>query len=171
MSLWGRIFGLEKIHEYELGIQYFNEGNFELAVRELEKVIETVVHSDPVYALGMFYAAEAHAHLGMAKYHAGDLDGALEHFGKAVVENPTYPDLFYRMGVIYHGRGDVDQAVEMLQKAIGLNAGYFEAVCYLGMLLYEKGEREEADELFARALNIGANTPSPISKFLSEHLK
>ncbi len=171
MSLWGRIFGLENNHEYELGIQYFNEGNYELAVRELEKVIENVGHSDPVHALGMFYAAESHAHLGMAKYHAGDLDGALEHFDKAAQENPTYPDLFYRMSVIYHGRGDVDKAVEILRKAIGLNARYFEAVCYLGMLLYEKGEKEEADEMFARALDIGANTPSPISKFLSEHLK
>jgi len=148
MSLWGRIFGLEKNQEYELGIQYFNEGKYELAVSELEKVIENVGHSDPVYALGMFYAAESHAHLGMAKYHAGDLDGALEHFDKAVAENPTYPDLFYRMGVIYHDRGDVDKAVEMLRKAIGLNTGYFEAVCYLGMLLYEKDEREEADILF-----------------------
>jgi tetratricopeptide (TPR) repeat protein len=170
MSLWGRIFGLEKNHEYELGIQYFNEGKYELAAVELEKAIGHLGHSDPEYALGMFYAAESHAHLGSAKYHAEDLEGALEHFTKAARENPTYPDLFYRMGVIHHRKGDEEQAVEMLRKAIGLNSSYFEAVCYLGVMLYERGEREEADELFERAVRIGAQTPSPISKFLSDHL-
>jgi tetratricopeptide (TPR) repeat protein len=170
VSLWGRIFGLEKNHEYELGIQYFNEGKYELAAVELEKAIGHLGHSDPEYALGMFYAAESHAHLGSAKYHAGDLEGALEHFAKAARENPTYPDLFYRMGVIHHRKGDEAKAVEMLRKAIGLNSSYFEAVCYLGVMLYEKGEREEADELFGRAVKIGAQTPSPISKFLSDHL-
>jgi tetratricopeptide (TPR) repeat protein len=170
VSLWGRIFGLEKNQEYELGIQYFNEGKYELAVLELEKAIGHLGHSDPEYALGMFYAAESHAHLGSAKFYAGDLDGALEHFTKAVRENPTYPDLFYRMGVIYHRKGDEEKSVEMLRKAIGLNGSYFEAVCYLGVLLYEKGEREEADGLFERAIEIGAQTPSPISKFLSDHL-
>lgn len=170
MSLWGRIFGLEKNHEYELGIQYFNEGKYELAAEELEKAIEDLGHSDPEYALGMFYAAESHAHLGSAKYHAGDFDGALEHFRKAVQENPTYPDLFYRMGVIHHRKGNEEKAAEMLRKAIELNGSYFEAVCYLGVLLYEKGDREDADELFERAVEIGAQTPSPISKFLSDHL-
>ena len=170
MSLWGRIFGLEKNHEYELGIQYFNEGKYELAAEELEKAIEHLGHSDPEYALGMFYAAESHAHLGSAKYHAGDFDDALEHFTKAAQENPTFPDLFYRIGVISHRKGNEEKAVEMLRKAIELNGSYFEAVCYLGVLLYEKGDRENADELFARAIEIGAQTPSPISKFLSDHL-
>lgn len=170
MSLWGRLFGLEKNTEYERGIRYFNEGKYELAVEELERAIEEVGHSDPVYALGKFYAAESHAHLGTAKFHVGDFDGALEHFSRAIEENPTYPDLFYRIGVILHRQGEVVRAVEMLRRAIGLNGAYFEAVCYLGMVLFEQGKREEADELFARALEIGAGMPSPISKFLSDHL-
>ena len=170
MSLWGRIFGIEKNHEYELGIQYFNEGKYELAVAELEKAIGHLGHSDPEYALGMFYAAESHAHIGSAKYHAGDLEGALDHFIKASRENPTYPDLFYRMGVIHHRTGNEEKAVEMLRRAIELNGSYFEAVCYLGVMLYERGEKEEADGLFERAVSIGAQTPSPISKFLSDHL-
>ncbi len=44
------------------------------------------------------------------------------------------------------------------------------AICYLGIVLHEKGEKEEADEVFKRALAIGAESPNPISKFLSEHL-
>ncbi|MBN2072084.1 MAG: tetratricopeptide repeat protein [Candidatus Krumholzibacteriota bacterium] len=170
MSIWGRIFGLEKNPEYELGIEYFNQGKYGLAVEALEKAITDLGPSDPVYALGMFYAAESHVHLGTALFHSGDLDGAFRHFEIAVRENPTYPDLYYRMGVIYHQRGSLEEAVAMLEKAIDLNSSYFEAVCYLGIILHEKGETEDADEVLAKALELVAENPSPISKFLSDHM-
>ncbi|MCK4538095.1 MAG: tetratricopeptide repeat protein [Candidatus Krumholzibacteria bacterium] len=162
--------GLEKNPDYELGIRYFNDGNYQLAVEQLEKAIEKLGSSDPVYALGMFYAAESHVHLGTSLFHGGDLDGAFEHFSVAIRENPTYPDLYYRMGVIYHSRGDFDNSIDMLSRALELNDNYFEAVCYLGIVVFEKGEREKADQIFSRALKLGAENPSPVSKFLSEHM-
>lgn len=170
MSLWGKIFGLQKNPHYEEGIKHFNEGRYELAVEELEKAVENVGKGDPIYALGKFYAAESHAHIGIAKYHSGDVEGALSHFKEAVQENPTYPDLYYRMGVIYHRMGSPEEAVGMLRRAIELNNSYFEAVTYLGIVCYEKGEKEEADLLFKKALDIGTESPSPVSKFLSDHL-
>jgi tetratricopeptide (TPR) repeat protein len=170
VSVWERIFGIHKNPEYERGIKFFNEGNYELAVAELEKAIPKAGKNDPIYALGMFYAAESHAHIGAAKYLAGDPNEALSQFRRAAEENPTYPDIYYRMGVIQHRLGNHEEAVANLRKAIELNPNYFEAVCYLGIVLYEKGERDEADEAFRKALAIGAETPSPISKFLSDHL-
>ncbi|HUV35670.1 MAG TPA: tetratricopeptide repeat protein [Patescibacteria group bacterium] len=170
MSLWTKIFGLDKNPDYERGMQYFNDGKYEEAVAELEKVVAETGRNDPDYALGMFYAAESHAHIGTAKFHAGDLEGALAHFTTAVEENKTYPDLYYQMGVIHHRLGAIEKAVENLERAVGLNNNYFEAICYLGIVLFEAGEKERADDLFKRALEIGADTPSPISKFLSCHL-
>ncbi|MBN1163629.1 MAG: tetratricopeptide repeat protein [Candidatus Krumholzibacteriota bacterium] len=170
MSIWSRIFGMEKNPEYQLGIKYFNQGKYGLAVEQLEKVVKELGPHDPVYALGMFYAAESHVHLGKALFHAGDLDAAFHHFSIAIKENPTYPDLYYSMGVIYHRQDKLDESIGMLQRAIELNKDYFEAVCYLGIVLFEKGEREEADRVFERALKLGAENPSPISKFLSDHL-
>ncbi|MBN2184122.1 MAG: tetratricopeptide repeat protein [Candidatus Krumholzibacteriota bacterium] len=170
MSIWGKIFGLEKNPEYELGIRYFNEGKYDLAVQELEKAIASLGPSDPVYALGMFYAAESHVHLGTTLFHAGDLEGAFHHYDVAVRENPTYPDLYYRMGIIYHQRGKHEDAVKMLERAIGLNKNYFEAVCYLGIVLHEKGDSEQAAGVLDRALELVADNPSPISKFLSDHM-
>lgn len=170
MSVWGKIFGINRNPEYERGIKLYNEGTYELAAAELEKAIAKAGKDDPLYALGMFYAAESHAHIGTAKYLGGDAGGALEHFRKAVTENPTYPDIFYRMGVIHHRLGDLDEAVANLRRAIELNPSYFEASCYLGIVLYDRDERAEADELFKRALKIGSETPSSISKFLSDHL-
>ncbi len=170
MSFWGRIFGVEKNLEYELGIRYFNEGRYDEAVEALEKAIESLGPGDPTYALGMFYAAESHVHLGTARFHGGELDAAFEHFSIAVRENPTYPDLYYRMAVIHHKRGELDESLEMLGRAIGLNESYFEAVCFLGIVLYEKGRKEDADTEFKRALKMRADNPCPISKFLSDHI-
>lgn len=170
MSLWGKIFGINKNPEYERGIRFFNEGKYELAVAELEKAIPKAGKDDPVYALGMFYAAESHAHIGAAKYLAGSPGEALDQFRKAIGENPTYPDIYYRMGVIHHRLGNLDEALASLRRAVELNPTYFEAMCYLGIVLYEQGERDEADDVFRRALKIGSETPSPVSKFLSDHL-
>jgi len=170
LSFWGRIFGVEKNPEYELGIRFFNEGRYEEAVEALEKAIGSLGPGDPTYALGMFYAAEAHVHLGTARFHEGDRETAFEHFSVAVKENPTYPDLYYRMGVIHHQRGELDESLEMLGRAIGLNESYFEAVCFLGIVLHEKGRKEDADSVFKRALKLGADNPGPISKFLSDHI-
>lgn len=170
MSFWGRIFGLEKNPEYERGIKYFNEEKYDLAIEQLEKATDRINHDDPTYALGMFYAAEAHVHLGTAQFFSQNLDKALEHFEKAVKENPTYPDLYYRMGVIYHKKGLMEKAVSMLNKAVELNDRYFEAVCYLGIVYYESGEKEDADRYFARALELSENMSAPVSKFLSSHL-
>ncbi|MCD6378924.1 tetratricopeptide repeat protein [bacterium] len=170
MSFWGRIFGLKSNPEYEKGIKYYNEENYELAIEQLEKATDSIGRDDPTYALGMFYAAEAHVHMGTAMYFSGDIDGALKHFEKAVVENPTYPDLYYRMGVIYHRQDRNDKAIEMFERAIKLNSGYFEAVCYLGIVLHDEGKQEEADIQFQKALDLSADRTTPISKFLSEHL-
>jgi tetratricopeptide (TPR) repeat protein len=170
VSLWGKIFGINKNPEYELGIKFYNEGKYELAVAELEKAIPKAGKADPFYALGMFYAAESHAHIGTAKYLSGDPNEALVHFQKAIRENPTYPDVFYRMGVIHHRLGNFEEAISNLRSAIELNPNYFEAICYFGIVLHERGEKDEADAMFKRALEIGAEGPNPISKFLSEHL-
>ncbi len=170
MSFWGRIFGLKNNPEYEKGIKYYNEEKYELAIEQLEKATTSIGHDDPTYALGMFYAAEAHVHKGTAMYFSGDIEGALKHFEKAVAENPTYPDLYYRMGVIYHNKKMNDMAIEMLERAIKLNAGYFEAVCYLGIVFYEDGKKESADIQFQKALDLSANRSTQISKFLSDHL-
>jgi tetratricopeptide (TPR) repeat protein len=170
VSLWGKIFGMNKNPEYERGIQYFNEGRYELAVAELEKAIPKAGKDDPIFALGMFYAAESHAHIGAAKYLSGEYEEALAHFRRALEENPTYPDIYYRMGVIQHKLGRVDDALAMLRRAVDLNPNYFEAMCYLGIVLHDREETAEANEIFAKALAIGSENPSPISKFLSDHL-
>ncbi len=101
MSLFTKLFGLGESDHYNKGIEHYNRGDYDNAVVEFERVIaETTNKSDPYYQLGMFYAAETHAHLGFAFYRQGNLEEAEKQFRKAVEENNRYPDLHYHLGMI-----------------------------------------------------------------------
>ena len=92
MSLWSRLLRGSAGDQYHRGIGLFNEGNYDEAVRLLEEVIKGG-GDNPFAKLGAFYAAEAHAKLGLANFHRGELEKARAHFDVALRENPHYPDL------------------------------------------------------------------------------
>ena len=81
MSLFTKLFGLGESDHYNTGIEFYNRGEYDKAVVEFEEVISTIKDpSDPYYQLGVFYAAETHAHLGFAYHKSGDLARAEEEF-------------------------------------------------------------------------------------------
>ncbi len=83
MSLFTKLFGLGESDHYNKGIEYYNRGEYDRAVVEFEKVIATITDtSDPYYQLGMFYAAETHAHLGFSFYKMRLPGLALYHLGR-----------------------------------------------------------------------------------------
>ena len=95
MSFWTRLFKGVSGEKYENGIRLFNEGRYDEAVALLEDVIaETSSRGSPIAKLGAFYAAEAHAKIGIALFYQGKLDAAFTQFETALRANPHYPDLF-----------------------------------------------------------------------------
>jgi len=162
MSLFTKLFGLGESDHYNKGIEYYNRGEYDKAVVEFEQVIATIKNkSDPYYQLGVFYAAETHAHMGFAFYKTSDLARAEEQFRKAIEENPRYPDLHYRLGVIYEKQGRLAEAIESLTGAVTINPEYMEAYCYLAIALNEAGRHEEAANAFEQAAKHGLQVPLP----------
>ena len=140
MSFWTKLFRGGKDDEYQKGIKLFNDGDYDGAVKVLEKVIaESKSKGSPIAKLGAFYAAEAHAKIGVAQFHRGALDEALHHFETALKENPHYPDLYYYLGVVNHQQGNLEDAIQHLDQAARLNENYAEATCYLGIVLHDAG--------------------------------
>jgi len=169
MSLFTKLFGLGESDHYNKGIEYYNRGEYDKAVVEFEAVIATIRNkSDPYYQLGMFYAAETHAHMGFAFYKTGDLARAEEEFRRAIEENPRYPDLHYHLGVIYEKQGRLDQAVECLTHAVQINPDYMEAYCYLAIALSEAGKHEQAAKAFEDATRHGLALPLPDTHRLAD---
>ncbi len=173
MAFWTKLFQRDSADEtYQKGIKYFNEGDYDLAVKYLEEVMaESRSRASPIAKLGAFYAAEAHAKLGVAEFYRGNHDKALHHFNASKEENPYYPDLFYYLGVVHHQKGDLDQAIQNLEKATELNPEYAEATCFLGIALHDAGYFDRAEEKFSRAVELSRAASNPFSPFLVDSLE
>jgi pentatricopeptide repeat protein len=172
MPLFRNLFGRERSREYQRGIELFNQGEYEEAADALEKVVaESTSKDSPIHSLGLFYAAEAHAHLGIALFRRGRPDRAEPHFRRALEENPRYPDLYYYLGLIHYARQEWDDARRCLDQAVDLNPEYVEARTYQAILLAETGHEEEASRRFREVLGLGRRRPThPLTRFLETHL-
>ena len=69
MSFWSKLLKGGAAERYQKGIEYFNDGDYDKAARFLDDVItESKGRGSPIAKLSAFYAAEAHAKLGIAEF-------------------------------------------------------------------------------------------------------
>ena len=89
---------------------------------------------------------------GKEKLDAGDLNGSLEEFGKAVALDPELPEARQFLGTALLSAGQLDAAVAELVEAVQLRPGYFEALYNLGLAHARKGSMDTAIANFELAL-------------------
>ncbi len=81
----------------------------------------------------------------------GELEAALEHYEKAVAEDPAFADAYVEMAYIQLRLGDERRAVENLRKAIRV-AGHPLAYYNLGWIYEGRSRPERAEILYRKAL-------------------
>jgi len=81
----------------------------------------------------------------------GELEAALEHYEKAVAEDPAFADAYVEMAYIQLRLGDERRAVENLRKAIRV-AGHPLAYYNLGWIYEGRSRPERAEVLYRKAL-------------------
>jgi len=123
---------------YYLAALHMGEGEMEEALGELDRVLELRTNNPPslirrgrvlldlgrldeakesfsaALKLAPGFAAAAHEGLGNVSYKQGDLDGAIEHFKKALELQPEATALHYRLGLAYRKQGNMERAKEEL---------------------------------------------------------
>ena len=62
-----------------------------------------------------------------ADYHAGNKNGAIAEFSKAIELNPKYAEAYNGRGTVYNQLGKYDQAIDDFDKAMEINPKYAEA--------------------------------------------
>ena len=92
--------------------------------------------------------AEEYYERGVELEDNGELEAALEHYEKAVAEDPGFGDAYVEMAYIQLRLGDERRAVENLRKAIRV-AGHPLAYYNLGWI-YEGRDRPERAEMLYR---------------------
>ena len=70
----------------------------------------------------------------------GDYELAQPYYEKLVQQGPPYPDVFNRLGVIYHLAGRLPEARWCFEQALEANGGYLEAALNLTVTCNELGE-------------------------------
>jgi len=130
---------LEEKHRFELAGIFIEQGKFDLAARELERLTRL----NPS-------RWEYHYYLGLAKTKLGKLDEAENHLAFARRLAPREWRITVQMGNVFMKRKDYDQAEGYYLQAIEQNPLADEALRNLGTINRTRGDEETAAEYFKR---------------------
>lgn len=104
--------------------------------------------------------------LGVISYYSGDLDKALEYYGKALKLEEALgrkggiAGVLGNIGAIYFTKGELDKALQHFEKALKLNEelenkkGMANQLGNMGALYFTKGELDKASGSYKKALKI-----------------
>ena len=83
----------------------------------------------------------------------GNIDGAREHFLRAVAIDPDLHKAHYSLGNIFKAQDNIDKAEEHYQKTLEAKPNYAQAHFYLGMINFsKKNNPQQAFKYFENAL-------------------
>lgn len=102
------------------------------------------------------WAAIAAVKAGLAAHEAGDIDGALVQYRRALAHNPRFAEAHHALGVGLRDAGDWDGALDAHRMAINLQPQHVAAHYYYGDLLGTQGHYAEAAKWLSRCIDIDA---------------
>lgn len=107
----------------DLGIDYFNNGEFESAIQQFDKAIDI----NPQTAEAYFYRGFVFARLD-------DFDQAIADYDQAILLEPQYVEAYLNRARVYDDLGEIDLAIADFDQAILLNPQSAEAYLDKGMI-------------------------------------
>ncbi len=104
--------------------------------------------------------AEEWFHEGNEKYAAGDFDGAIESYDKAIELEPNSAETYNNRGVAWRKKKEYDKAIADYNKAIELKPDYAEAYNNRGVAWKKKKKYDKAIEDYNKAIELEPNDAS-----------
>lgn len=136
--------GTRRNRHYEAGIQYYDHGQYELAVRELCQVLSYQGDAMPAEGkLARFYLGESYSSLADSHVQRQNWVAAEECLEKALEINPNYADLHYQLARVYFLTSRFPEALAQIGRALAINPAYARAIYLEGLVLYRSGSVEE----------------------------
>ncbi len=134
-----------------LGGVYFSMGNYEKAVENFEKVLQSASNANVKSAVKKNLAI-AYAKMGSNAMTEGNSKKAIDYLQKAV-DNNNYDAAYLSLAKLYSELGDWDKSISAAENAlkyrssIGKGGPYY----YMGVAYKGKGDTEKAKEMFNQA--------------------
>jgi len=94
---------------------------------------------------------------GNAAFAAQDYATAETCYAKVLREHRTFPDLYCKLGTIYHDKGRFTDAIKLFAEALKLNPNYIEARVNLLVMLNDMGHYDHARKLMGKLNGTGAS--------------
>lgn len=116
------------IHIFK-AIQYEDQGNYDLAIKEYVKAID----GNPKYA-------DSYNKRGLVYFNKNMYEQAIKDYTKAIQLNPKYTDAYNNRGIIYYNQEKYDLAILDYSKAIELDPRYAKAYHNRGLIYFTKLE-------------------------------
>lgn len=127
--------------EIHLAVEAQSRGNLGEAIARYQRLL--ALHPREVRLL---------ANLASALRQAGDREGALAHFGAALRQDDTSPEIWFNYGNLLRDLGRLEEAERAYRRALELNPELFRATTNLANLLAGLKRTDEAIDLHRRAL-------------------
>jgi tetratricopeptide (TPR) repeat protein len=140
MAMYGRIIPMGRNDDYDRGLRLFDQGLYEAAIPELEKVIDSGGPENTLAVrLAAFYLAECWSFLGSYALGQQLTDRAATCFQEALKRNPSYADLHCKLGSVYVVLEKITEADEEFVAALAINPDYARALVEHGLCQYRLG--------------------------------
>lgn len=158
--------GIYELHDnmvlrHYLARFYMEDARLDLAVDELEKVLEVQPEN-----------YDAYYDLGKVHFELGNYDSAIENFENVLEFKENNVWIYYYLGQAYEANDEIDKALSNYLKAIAHDDGFYQAYKKAAILFLARGDYEDAIEYFEDYMNmeIPAEEKENISK-LVERIK
>lgn len=135
--------GVEDRTAIQRGNEFVAQANYEMAIREYERVPPTAAH----YAQALY-------NIGVCHYELWHTDRALDFYARAIAASKNnYPKASYARGVALEDLGRVAEAKEAYEQAINSSHGNVAPAQFrLGLLNAQDGDHSTAMRLFKEAI-------------------
>ena len=138
-----------------LGAAYQESGDFDSAIRNYKKVLETHPHD-----------GRAHNNLGASLWQIGDAGGAVDAYKKAIHFEPNAAEAYINLGVAYYEYGRLDEAKRVYERAyeLGGNDGIRVRVATMTLPIMTSREAIAHDRKFFRQniMSLMRENPPPV---------
>ncbi len=142
----------------ELGWKYFNQGDYDTALKRFQMAIR----HDPEYAPAYYGVAFVYSN-------RGKLDEAIHYYRESLKRDATHAYTYANLGYALLQKEQFDEALRMLDKALALDPKCGEA--YLSYVNYYafKQEWKLAEQSANQAMKYGEKLHPELRKALQEH--
>ena len=143
---------LDKIGQYDTAVTQYND-----ALANAKGDMEVLYALERIYLKKLAQTpndADLNANIGAIKQAQGDLESALNYYGKAERLNPNSTLTRLNVGTLYQQKKDYRRAIEAYDSVLTLEPSNTKAMFYKASALYEMGDKQTAMNMYKSVLTL-----------------